>query len=251
MKTQNRIQLGLVIFLLMVANLGLFAQAVKKNPTAHNNQIWFGYVTSTKISEKYSLWNDVHYVPESFFIIRTGLTRNVLENISVTGGYAFLKTAGPDHKLSRTEHRPWGQLQSTNKFAKSWSLTERVRYEARFRQEIKEGELTDDFVFNHRVRFLLSLRKNFGDLKEKHSYPYAVLSDEVLLNYGKEIGSNTFDQNRLTMGFGIQKKMIQYQVGVMNRLVQGASGRVLNHTLVLSVVHKLDFIKHHSEAVSE
>jgi hypothetical protein len=244
MKSQSFIRYVIVMLFLMARHLDVFSQTASNKQTFHNNQIWLGYVTSAKISQRYSVWNDVHYVPESFFIIRTGLTRHLDKNLSLTAGYAFLKTAAPDLSLTRTEHRPWSQIQNTNKFARTWGLTQRVRYDARFRQEIKDGSMTDDFIFNHRIRFLLSLRKDFGGRPDKQSHLYAVLSDELLLNYGRQVSSG-LDQNRLAISLGIQKENIQYQLGVMNRLVQGTTGRVLNHTLVLWVSHKLNFIHRH------
>lgn len=230
--------LSLVIFL----SAGL---AEAQNKTVHNSQVWIGYMTSTKIAEKYSIWNDVHYVPESFAIIRTGLTRNVLSSGGFTVGYAFLKLpVSPDTRLERNEHRPWAQLQFTAPLATQWSLTQRIRYDARFKQKIDDGELDEGFNFNHRVRLLFSIRKNIGNRSAHRVQPYLALSNETLLNFGREITYNTFDQNRASLSFGIQKKQIQYQVGFMNRFVQTGPARYAsNQTVVLWVIQKFDLTR--------
>lgn len=74
---------------------------------AERNQLWLGWMTSGKISDKISLWNDFHYVPETFLVLRTGISYHVLPNFTVTGGYAYLNlpTISDDIKLNRTEHR--------------------------------------------------------------------------------------------------------------------------------------------------
>ncbi len=97
--------------------------------------IWLGYMTSVRFSEKYSVWNDFHFVPETFGVARTGLTHH-LGRLNLTGGYAYLwLTPGIGNpKLSRPEHRPWGQAFISTPISSSWVLSQRVRYDARFRQ---------------------------------------------------------------------------------------------------------------------
>lgn len=221
--------------------------------TVQNNQIWIGYMTSTKISEHYSLWNDAHYVPESFAIIRTGVTRSIFNNGGITAGYAFLKLpVSPHTRLVRTEHRPWAQIQLTTPLASGWSASQRIRYDARFRQHIEDGELSDGYNFNHRIRFLFSIRKNIGKSTSSGVQPYIAFSNETLLNFGKEITYNTFDQNRASLSFGIQKNQVQYQVGFMNRFVQtGPTRYTSNQTIVLWVIQKFDLTRllNHHKAV--
>lgn len=232
-----------ILFWMMTFLTMTVAEAQQK--TVQNNQIWIGYMTSTKISDDYSLWNDVHYVPESFAIIRTGITRNVFNNGGITAGYAFLKLpVSSGNGLERKEHRPWAQLQLTTPLTSGWSVSQRVRYDARFRQHIKDGELDDGYNFNHRVRFLFSIRKNLGKSTPSGVQPYIALSNETLLNFGKEITYNTFDQNRASLSFGVQKKQIQYQLGFMNRFVQtGPERYTSNQTLVLWVIQKFDLTR--------
>lgn len=231
------------LFLLAICLSAPLAEAQEK--TVQKNQVWIGYMTSTKISDKYSIWNDVHYVPESFAIVRTGLTRNVLNNGGITVGYAFLKLpVSPETKLERNEHRPWAQVQLTAPLAAKWSVTQRIRYDARFRQRINDGELADGYTFNHRLRLLLSIRKNIGNCSARGVQPYLAVSNETLLNFGKEITYNTFDQNRASLSFGIQKKQIQYQLGFMNRFVQTGPARYSsNQTVVIWVIQKFDLTR--------
>ena len=220
---------------------------------SHKDQLWVGYMTSARLSERYSLWNDVHIVPGSFAIARTGLTRTVFQGGSLTGGYAFLfLPGGSGDQLKRREHRPWAQFQLALPAGVGWTMTQRIRYDARFKEDMSEGEPASQFRFNHRVRFLVTFRKDLTKWEREASTPYVAISNEVLLNFGKEITYNTFDQNRLSLSIGVQKEKTQYQLGIMNRFVQtGPSTYTLNHTLVLWLTQKFDLRnmgKHHNES---
>jgi hypothetical protein len=239
--------------LILFCSIGTNAQT---KTTIENNQIWIGYMTSAMISQKYSIWNDVHFVPESFGIIRTGLTRH-FNNTTFTAGYAYawLTPGGDKTSLTRNEQRPWCQLQFNLPVNPKFTLVQRIRYEARFRENISQGEIVDGYTFTNRVRFMVSLKRTLGQTEGKSTIPYVAVADEVLLNFG-ENANNTFDQNRISLSFGLQKKNIQYQVGFMNRFVQATADKyVLNHTLVFWVTQKLDLkklmAKRHPERVSD
>jgi hypothetical protein len=204
------------------------------------NQAWLGYITSTTFSKKYSWWNDFHYVPDGFFVARTGLTRHT-EFVNITAGYAYLliPVSSINTDLKRTEHRPWSQLAFSFPISGSVSFIQRIRYDARFKQDVMNDDLQSDYSFTNRVRFLAGLKKTFNTTTEKRFRPFIAISNEVLLNFGKQVVNNTFDQNRIQFSVGIQSNTIQYQVGYMNRFVQtGAAQYTRNHTVLIWVVHK-------------
>lgn len=236
-----------VILILLLSPVALYAQP---KTVQYNHQLWLGYITSTQISDKYSVWNDFHLVPEGFGVVRTGLTRH-LAKTSITGGWAllWLTPGSGNNMLTRLEHRPWGQLQFNMPVSEKLSLTQRIRYDARFRERVANGEVVDGFGFNHRVRFLVSLKRLLANDETKTVKPYVSVSNEVLLNFGKEISYNTFDQNRISVAFGLQTPKTQYQLGFMNRFVQNNPSRfTANHTLLLWVTQKFDLRSSHGTA---
>jgi Protein of unknown function (DUF2490) len=227
--------------LLMLCSFKMRAQT---KTTIENNQVWIGYMTSTMVSPKYAIWNDVHFVPGSFGIIRSGLTRH-FDNTSFTAGYAYawLNPGGDKTSLTRNEQRPWCQLQFNLPVNPKTIFIQRTRYEARFRENVSQGEIVDGYTFTNRLRFMMSLKRTLGQTTGKSPIPYLAVADEVLLNFGQN-AYNTFDQNRISLSFGLQKKNIQYQVGFMNRLVQATADKyVLNHTIVFWVTQKFDLKK--------
>ena len=237
----TRIRGSILIIPIVFLSITLYGQ---EKTTIEKNQLWLGYITSTQISDHYSIWNDFHYVPEGFGVARTGLTRHFI-NHSITGGYAFAwLTPGGDNKtLSRHEHRPWAQLQFNLPVIPKISLITRIRYEARFRENIVNGEVTDGYNFTNRVRFLTSLKRVIGKSEGRSAVPYVAVSNEVLLNFG-ENSRNTFDQNRISLSIGIHQNNTQYQLGLMNRYVQAGEGKfILNHTVTFWVTQKFDLRK--------
>lgn len=97
--------------ILLVHQIPLNSTAQERDVT-DQGQVWTGYMTTTRISEKYAIWIDFHYVPDGFFVARIGLTRRFFENMNVTADYAYLSlpVTSNNIKLNSNEHRPWAQI---------------------------------------------------------------------------------------------------------------------------------------------
>jgi hypothetical protein len=242
---KNGIVYGFIFILLGTSTT--LAQTKLKNVKSQN-QYWIGYMTSTKLSDKIAIWNDFHFVPNGFYGLRTGLTYHLASNTNITAGYAFLglPDGSQTNGLNRQEHRPWGQMIITNPIAKNWSNTLRIRYDARFKQDIIDSQLSESYTFNNRLRFLVSFRKQFPNLKFGDDWqPFINLSDELHFNFGKAIVYNYMDQNRVTFTLGAKHNNFSAQIGYMNRFVQLPSGNnfVMNHTAVLWLAHNFQMHK--------
>ncbi|WP_188405664.1 DUF2490 domain-containing protein [Psychroflexus salis] len=233
-------------FILILSLFSIFISAQDKEITS-NEQFWMGYMTSGKISEKYSLWNDFHYVPNGFFVARTGLTRFFHKNLNLTAGYAYLNvpTINEGVELKRNEHRPWMQMVANHKVSPKLQMINRIRYDMRFRQDFADGELLDSFTFNHRLRMLISMRFPLIGKEFIGGTPFVNLSNEVLVNFGKNVENNYLDQNRTWLTFGLRLDAMSLQVGYMHRFVQLTQNQqfVRNHTLVVWITHNFDFRK--------
>jgi hypothetical protein len=229
---------------LIASSTEVIAQAKNVRNVPH---VWLGYMSSAKLSDHYSWWNDFHYVPEGFFVARTGITRH-FASINLTGGYAFLLLPQSQQNpiLTRREHRPWGQVVFSFPLQHSYSLVQRIRYDARFKQDVANNELLDEYTFANRIRSLTAIKKMIGSSGSRKWQPYVVIADEVLLNFGESVVS-TFDQNRIQLSFGLQGKNIQYQVGYMSRFVQTTpTSYSHHHTVLFWITHKLTFKGNHS-----
>lgn len=234
----------LLLPLLLLFCLSTFAQ--EKEITS-NEQFWMGYLTSGKLSEKYSLWNDFHYVPNSFFVARTGLTRYFHKNLNLTAGYAYLNihTLSEGVKLKRKEHRPWMQMVASHKISDRLKMINRIRYDMRFRQDFANGELLNSFTFNHRLRMLISMRFPLVGKEIIGGTPFINITNEILVNFGEHVENNYFDQNRTWLTFGTRLDNFSIQAGYMHRFIQLPQDQrfVRSHNLVLWVSHNFDFRK--------
>ncbi|MGK0638402.1 DUF2490 domain-containing protein [Schleiferia thermophila] len=213
----------------------------------HSPAIWGGYISSVRVSEKVSVWNDLHYVPNSFFIYRTGLSWHFTPQVTGTAGYAFLNTSPRTNGLlARSEHRPWMQLVFNFKIGARAVFNHRIRYDYRIRQVLRGGDiLNDEWTVYHRLRFMSSLRfpllgSQLGDYN-----PFFSINNEILFNFGDNIIWNYFDQNRSWLNIGYQFPGLTLQFGYMLRWVQGSvPGRITYyHTAVFWVTHALDVSK--------
>lgn len=223
----------------------------------NQSQLWVGYMTTIQVTKKYILWNDVHLVPSAFFIARTGLIWNI-KKFNATAGYAYgrLPVDSTQNGLKRSEHRLWGQVQGVYTLPKNLVAIPRIRYDARFRQEVAQGELMDSYAFVNRIRFMFTLRKFLTPTETSIGKPFISLNDELLLNFGKRVTYNRFDQNRISLMVGTQHKSIQIQMGYMNRFVKtGADQFTENHTLIIWCTHKFNnkrlATKHNAEPDGE
>lgn len=230
----------------VVALLYLSCNIHAQREIRNNGQLWIALFSTTELNDRWAWWNDFHYLDNGgYFLARTGLKYKLSPSTAFTGGYLFglLPPGGGKTELVRKEHRPWAQVVFTLPLKKDFSLSQRVLYESRFRQQSADGELLDGYLFNHRIRFQTTLRKNFTRWKFGEYIPYATMSNEIYLAFG-ENAANTFDFNCFVVGGGVRRSSIQYQIGYANRFVQRtATNYVCNHVLALWVTLNFDLKK--------
>ncbi len=217
----------------------------------HQLQVWFGYMSQTRISDRISLWADAHFVPGAFYVLRPGITLHMNDAIKVTAGYGFLGLSAGSltRELKRTEHRPWAQTVFSSPISEHWGFLHRIRYDGRFRRNISNNELADGFGFLNRLRFLVNFRYSLHPLRFGDDFlPYVTFGNEILFNFGSGVVFNHLDQNRVTVGIGLSRKGVSAQLGYMNRYVQLAAGDrfVMNHTLIFWIFHSIDLRANHA-----
>lgn len=242
----DRITKILLILIVGFYNLNSFSQ----EDFIYENQVWVGYLTNARISDRVSIWNDAHFVPESFLILRTGATYHFKYNEKVTGtttlGFARLWLYSRNELApTKNEFRPWGQTTasfSLNKF----HITNRFRYDARFKQRVEDNILLDDYEFNWRLRYFLMATYPISKNTEKNTSWYAYSFNEILFDTG-EIINNGFrlNQNRFTVGIGYQIKDLKIQVGYINMIKNPpvSGNKIIANTGMLMVFHNFDFRK--------
>lgn len=240
-----------LFFLVFMTLESAIAQTVKQKQLYE--QVWIGYFNQTRFNNKWGLSLDAQLRSKDNFFdslsiaeIRPGIVYYLSDIVNFTVGYAYFNHFPIDNhsQISQPEHRLWQQVQ-WNANSKRIKLSQRIRLEERWRRKIKDmDELANGYYFNFRARynflFQVALSKKAF---EPGSFSY-VLNDELMVNFGKEIVYNSFDQNRFFTGFNyFFNRQTYLQFGYLNVFQQQTSGnkyRVINAARIL-VFHNLDF----------
>ncbi len=241
---------GVVIFFLCLMLTPIkqaVAQTAKQvNP---NTLVWFGYFNQTRISDKVGIWLDVlarriDWLDRwSAAAVRPGITFYLPNKVRLTAGYAYFNHYPPlGQRTIRIEHRLWQQASWAQGDGR-WHISHRLRTEQRFNKNIANDVLQFGYAFNHRFRYQLGVSYLLAGKAEVPGALTAQVSDEILVNAGRQIRLNHFDQNRFTVALAYQMgKSSNLQVGYMNLFQQLPNGRVFNnnHVVRLYFLHNAD-----------
>jgi Protein of unknown function (DUF2490) len=165
-------------------------------------------------------------------LFRTALQFKPNSNVALAAGYAQAETfAYGDYPIASNgtfpEHRLFEQVLLKQSLSKL-SISHRFRIEQRFIGRVKAGthREIEDWLFSNRFRYMLKLQYPFS----KNFYGWC--GDELMLNAGKTVGVNIFDQNRihLNLGYKVNNKMA-VELGYINQTLQ--QGRRVNNATIV------------------
>lgn len=216
-------------------------------------QVWLSYHNQVRFSNRWGLWNDAQLRTKnkftrdfSVYILRTGLVYHLNDDLRMTAGYAFAHYFPANSKaVAQTEHRPWQQILWQNRYP-SLRFTQSVRLEERFRRNlISSTQLGGRYGFNYRLRYNLVL--NFA-LNKKPFAPKTfsyTASDDVHVNFGKQVVYNSFDQNRVFLATQYHTRGQNFlQLGYLYIYQQtGASNYRYTHAARITYMHVIDLRK--------
>jgi hypothetical protein len=225
---KNIIFISFYLLIFFVSLKSTFAQSKPKEVNTQS-QSWFSINSTTRLSNHWGFIADAHmrrnnFVADpSFYFLRGAVNYWINDNVTFAAGYGrmWLAPTTPGWKTFAIEDRIYLQLQSTSKIGKI-GILQRLRNENRWQQKKVNDTFTGNYKATDRIRYLLSV--TIPVFKNK-KYPSLVISDELAIQFGKEVVYNTFEQNRVF--FGIRQnitKTLSYDMGYMQVLQQKASG---------------------------
>ncbi|MEP6931339.1 MAG: DUF2490 domain-containing protein [Flavobacterium sp.] len=192
-------------FFQIVLFLGLTSSFLSaQTKTDQQTLTWIRYYNIFPLTEKWAIHSEfdnrsfISPIHENLFVIRLQGRYRAAKTIDLGGGLAYfsVNTQNPhaDPDFSVPEYRGQQDITFIHDIAKI-TFHNRFQAEERFIQKANKTELLDDFSFSFRFRYRLQSMFTIWE-KEKRSIK-GTISDEVMLNLGKDNKRNTFDQNRI------------------------------------------------------
>jgi hypothetical protein len=216
------------------------AQISQQKEVTHQVQTWVSINSLFRLNSRWGVLADFHVrrndfvEDQNFYFLRFGANYWIKNNMTAAFGYGHTWVAPPreDWNTWANENRVYQQFLVGSTMGRT-GVTQRVRNEQRWVQLTENDRLTGKTRFTNRVRYLASF--NFR-IFPKPGAPTLVLADEILVQFGKDVVYNTFDQNRLFIG--MNKKInprLSFDFGYMNVYQQKITGYQydMNHTIRL------------------
>jgi hypothetical protein len=237
-----------LLFLVITSFVFVQAQTTK---VQYGQQAWFDYLNQNRYTKNWGSWagvqlklTDGYY--KSFYASESslGVTYYTKNNLKLVGAFTYINQVhSPGTSYHLNEYRPWEMVQLNTETDHAKTL-QWLRLEERFKQTAINNAPSSNYDLTYRLRYYIL--KQFP--LTKHHYQKGsisfVASDEIYFNAGKNIVYNTFDQNRLSLGFYyfLNKDNI-LQVGYTNVFQQlNAKNSYSNMDVIrLSIFNNIDF----------
>lgn len=198
----------------------------------HQSLLWTRYYNQLTINNKWSIHSEfdnrifMNPIEENLYEIRIQGRYKINNNIEVGVGYAYFSVATQVPEVTFDfripEHRGQQDITWKHEFG-NFTLNQRFQVEERFFHKANKEGLQSGTTFFWRFRYRLQGEYCFW--KKENQNLKAIVYDELMINGGKNVVYNTFDQNRIYAGlqYGVNKN-IAFELGYLNSFQQRATG---------------------------
>lgn len=235
-------------FLFFILTSTIATAQTKKN-IDHQNLLWTRYYNQLELNPKWSIHSEfdnrvfLDSIVQNLFVVRVQGRRKISEQVELGAGLVYFSVATQDPKVNLGFNIPEYRSQQDVTWKINWNkigLNQRFQIEERFFQNSDRQGLTSGTTFFWRFRYRLQGEYTFW--KKEKQYLKAILYDEIMINAGKNVVYNTFDQNRIyaSLQYGISSA-VAIELGYMNSFQQRATGvDYFDRNIIrLSIFHKL------------
>lgn len=229
----------LLLFILICQTQYLLAQNTRLND--HNNIGWYVLNGTYKLNPKFSIQGEYQWRRNDLItawqqsLLRVGVNYQLLPNVQVQGGAGWIVTYDygdyPINAYGKTfpEYRLHEQALLTQS-AERVDISHRFRLEQRWLGKFNSAasDKPESFTYMNRIRYMLRLQCPLqGRTLDDHEF-YAAAYDELFVGFGKNVGENIFDQNRIALLAGYRlNKYFRIEGGYFSQTVQ--LGREINN----------------------
>lgn len=225
--------------------------------TAQNERIkdvntsgWYQYNGDHYVAPRWSVHTNLQHRRYQLvrknqqFAGRIGLNYHLSRWVRLSAGYQYAYSypyGGYPAADNVFEHRLYQQL--VLKGAEGWvTLTHRYWLEQRW---ITLPGATDA-TYTNRFRYRLQAVVPLVGKTVAAGTPYLTASDEIMVNFGRQVARNIFDQNRAYLALGYKfSAATALEAGYLHQLSAQRNGRIFeyNNILQVSYTYNLDFRK--------
>ncbi|WP_448529133.1 DUF2490 domain-containing protein [Raineya sp.] len=221
-----------------------FALAQNGRTNEYNTIGWYNYFGTFGLSKTWSIHTEYQWRRTEWInawqqsLLRVGLNYQLHPKVQLRVGYGWIETfpysQTPINTFGKdfTEHRLFQAVTLTDKLPRV-DVLHRFMLEQRWLGAYSDATLQkeDRYIFLNRLRYMFRLQAPLA--KEPNTaFPYAAIYDEIFIGFGKNLGENIFDQNRLGILLGYQfDKRFKVEGGFFNQIL--LLGREVNGVNIL------------------
>ncbi|SHG51653.1 Protein of unknown function [Flavobacterium fluvii] len=208
------------------------SKAQTKKNVDQQSLLWTRYYNLLALNDKWSIHTEfdnrvfISPLEENLFLVRMHGRYKINNNVDLGAGVSYFSVAtqvpGNSKDFWTPEYRGQQDISWRQEY-NSITLNHRFQVEERFFRNINDEGLQPGTTFNWRFRY--RLQGEYSCWKKENQYLKAIVYDELMVNAGKNVVNNTFDQNRIYAGlqYGVNKN-IALELGYLKSFQQRLSG---------------------------
>ncbi len=255
-----------LITLFSLSTISGFSQG---NRIIDRNRIgWYTYNGDHKLARRWQLHTEYQWRRIDFIrtwqqsLARVGLVYKLTDRVNVSGGYTQFTTypygdyPSADKGVPVPEHRIYEDIELSDTFGRL-GLSHRFRLEQRWLGQPSDAPPPNrrtgriaSWEYQHRIRYQLSATFPLSGPTLDDGEFYLNAFDELFISFGRNVGLNVFNQNRLSGGIGYQiRDNFKLELNFFNRVLQHAEPEPITQKPIfdfdngfrLNVSYDLDF----------
>ncbi len=200
----------------------------------HNSVGWYQYTGDHTLAKRWKLhteyqWRRIGYVRAwQQSLARLGLVYGLTDRVKVSGGYTHFTTypygryptAGAG--VPFPEHRLYEDIQISDSFGRL-KLAHRLRLEQRWIGQLADANprRVASWTYQNRIRYQVSGTVPLRGATIDDGELYLNFFDELFISFGRNVGDNVYNQNRISGGFGYQvSNNLKLELNYLNQIAQ-------------------------------
>ena len=198
---------------------------------------WYIYNGNHKLADRWQLHTEyqwrridlIRYWQQS--LARVGLVYKLTDRVKASGGYTLFVTypygnyPSADRGVPTPEHRVYEDITLADQLGRL-QLEHRFRLEQRWLGQPSAGNPRNiaDWEYQHRARYQVSVTYPLSGSTIDDGEFYLNAFDELFISFGRNVGSNVFNQNRISGGLGYQiRDNFTLELNYFSRILQHAA----------------------------